>query len=321
MSDSFLNPLPPLYTSAAGIRTIFGQWMPVGSRAYYVNEDGITVDGGASDTQMNADTRSTVNAALNLCRANRGDRVYVMPGYTEDISTADQWSNIKAGVKVICVGDGDDAPKFTWTAAAGQILVDQASFEIHGGRWEFAGSITGTTALTVTEAIKITAPGVGLFDLFGNVGVDADQLVSKAITASDAAKRLRLGGLRLFGNSTAECPETIIEIAGADEFAIVNSIIHATTDTTTVGVLRLIATAAVGGYIDNCSFANRKALSVNAVTGVAASSGICRRTFFGILDDATLAGWSTPASWQFDGECTTANLLAETGARKTVVST
>jgi hypothetical protein len=91
------------------------------------------------------------------------------------------------------------------------------------------------------------------------------------------------------------------------------------TSAAAVGVVRFLTTASTDVVIEDCSFSNRKASSSSAVLGMAGATGIIRRCQFGILDNATLAGLTTPGSLQgFDNK--TANLAGEQGAAATPVS-
>ena len=261
----------------------------------------------------------TVAAALIEARSAKCDVVNVLPGHVETISTADHWADLVAGTKIVGWGTGTERPQITWNAATATILLNVANVNLIGLNLYMAGDPASTTALTVAAPITVSAAGCGFYDCFMHVGVDANQIVTKAITGTNAADYLTFSGCHMYGATAAECT-TVLEILGSDFLRMYNTHIQAGTSSTTVGVMRLNATALLGGYVGNCSFVNRKALSVHAVTGVAASAGVCENTNFGILDNATLVGWETKADWMFY-RCHTVNLTGETGAATTVVST
>lgn len=74
---------------------------------------------------------STIDAAVGACTANNGDVIYVLPGHTETITTADAIDLDVAGISVIGLGRGDDQPwiKFNNTAATVAIDADQVTVQ------------------------------------------------------------------------------------------------------------------------------------------------------------------------------------------------
>jgi len=93
--------------------------------------------------------------AINLCTANRGDTIFLLPGHAENLTTATAVNLDVAGVRVIGIGDGALIPTFTMTATAGAFTIGAASVLLKHVKL-LAGFATG-----VTQAINITAAGVG----------------------------------------------------------------------------------------------------------------------------------------------------------------
>jgi hypothetical protein len=264
---------------------------------------------------------TSVASALGSCRANRGDRVVCLPGHTESIAAADAWANSLAGVSVIGVGEGDNRPTFTWTAATATILFDQANFGIRNCNLYMAGDTASTTALTVAAPITVSAAGCFISDCYINFGVDADQLVTIGVTTTAAGDRFRFNRNKCWGATAAECTSFFYAV-GADHLQIHDTVIAGGTSSTTVGVLRFITTASLGIDIRRSIFQNLKAASIHAVTQMDGVLGTVADCGFGILDNATLAGW-VPASAGNGPQlfnCRTANLAAENGGVTTPVS-
>jgi hypothetical protein len=300
-----------------GVRTPFGTINFPTSRSLYVRSTG-PADGDPKEIVNGGDFYTTVAAALDHCRSGKGDQVIVLDGHTETVSTADAWPNLKPGTKIIGWGDGTNRPTVTFSAAAASILLNVANVSISNFIFNCAGNPSATTALTVAAPFTVSDAGCGFYGCDFQVGVDADQIVTKAITTTDAANRFSITDSHFYGATAAECT-TVLEVLGSDDLRLENVHIQAATSSTTVGVMRLNATALLGGFVSQCSFINRKASSVHAVTGVASSAGVCQDTNFGILDNATLAGWVTKGDWMFF-RCQTVNFTGETGAATTVVS-
>lgn len=95
----------------------------------------------------------TVNQALDLCVASRGDVIFVMPGYTETIASAAGGFNLDVdGVAVVGLGSGNLRPTFTLNAATSadiNISADDCSIT----NLRFVGGIENLVkALDVTGA-------------------------------------------------------------------------------------------------------------------------------------------------------------------------
>lgn len=98
---------------------------------------------------------ATIDYAIGLCTANKGDTIYVMPGHAENITAADGIDCDVAGIRIIGLGQGTLLPTITFTAAAGSITVDAANVLLKNLRL-VAGFATGVTA-----GVTISASGDG----------------------------------------------------------------------------------------------------------------------------------------------------------------
>jgi hypothetical protein len=134
-----------------------------------------------------------------------------------------------------------------------------------------------------------------------------------------AADDFSFVGNQCYGATAAECT-TFLRVVGADRMVMKDCIIDGATSSTTVGVMQMLTTASTQVLIDNCTFVNRKALSVHAATGMAAATGMVRDCAFGIFDTATLAGFETEGNLQFSN-CFTSNLAGENAGIKVPQST
>lgn len=66
---------------------------------------------------------ATLDFAIGQMTASNNDVIYLMPGHTETLTTVDAVDIDVKGVSVIGLGNGTDRPTFTYTAAAGEIVV------------------------------------------------------------------------------------------------------------------------------------------------------------------------------------------------------
>src|SRR3990167_6216276 len=89
-------------------------------------------DGGADGNEGSYDSPLlTWDAAVGRCVANRGDVIYLMPGYTQTISAADGVLMDIAGVTVIGMGNDADRPEITFdTLTSASIRITAANCTI-----------------------------------------------------------------------------------------------------------------------------------------------------------------------------------------------
>lgn len=81
------------------------------------------------------DPFATVDFAIGQCTANQGDRIYVMPGYTETITNSDRWTVDVAGIEIIGLGLGSTKPTITFgTDTTADILVSADNIRINNFR-------------------------------------------------------------------------------------------------------------------------------------------------------------------------------------------
>ncbi len=279
---------------------------------------------GDTGASLTGRTYSSVNAALLQCVSGRGDTIYVLPGYTESI-TADAWSNLAAtDVSIIGMGRGTNRPTFTWTLTGSTMLFDTANFRILNCQLYLAGAHAAGAALTVTAPITISATGCEISDCTIFWGFDADQGVTIGITTTASGTFFKFNRNYCYGATAAgnALTTSFFYAVGADYLQMWDTMIEGACSATTVGVLRFITTASVGIDIRRCNFRNLKVASIHAVTQMAGVLGVVTDCMFGILDDATKAGW-VPAG-AGDGpqfaRCFTANLAGENGTATTPIS-
>jgi hypothetical protein len=308
-----------------GVQEVIGMVIsPNGGQVSYVGTAAQLAALGQAGEAISSRAFTTVDSALANCITGRGDYVYVLPGYTENIATADAWASLgtKTAVTVVGLGYGTNRPAFTWTASGATILMDQANFRIQNCQMFMAGPTGSTTALTVTAPITVSGAGCALTDNYIHFGVDADQLVTIGVTTTAAADNFDFSRNQCYGATAAECT-TFLQVVGADNMTFYGNNIQCATSSTTVGPIRFLTTASLAIDFRDSVVVNYKASSVHAVTGMAGLTGTVLRCGFGILDNSTLAGWVPSGAGngpQFFA-CYTANLAAEEGALTTPVST
>lgn len=121
----------------------------------WVNNSGVLAKGGVGGSDGNDGTYrkplATIDKALSLSTASRGDVIVVMPGHSETITTDGGLALDKAGVCIIGLGEGSLRPKVVLdTAAAAAITVTAANITLKNFQIE-------ASFADVTNAIDVTA--------------------------------------------------------------------------------------------------------------------------------------------------------------------
>lgn len=66
---------------------------------------------------------ATIDYAIGLCTASKGDVIYVLPGHAETIAAADGFDADVAGIKIIGLGWGAQRPTLTFSATASDVAI------------------------------------------------------------------------------------------------------------------------------------------------------------------------------------------------------
>lgn len=181
---------------------------------YYVDDSGSDATGGLrgkSPTKPFA----TIDYAIGQCTANQGDKIIVLPGHAETISTATGMVCDVAGIEIIGVGHGEDRPKLTFTAAASKISITAASVRISG--LILISNYTGGVAIGVS--LGASADGCELENLeFRETANTKEWLIG--INVAAACGNVLIKGLRYFGIAGGSTTQ-VIKFAGASDYSIV----------------------------------------------------------------------------------------------------
>lgn len=123
--------------------------------------DSATGTNGAGYGQSPDSPVATLDYAIGLCTASKGDVIYVLPGHAENLTLATSVNVDVAGVKIIGLGWGNLMPTLSMTAAAGSVTLAAANVTLKNLKL-VANFATGvTTALTVAAAATgLTLDGI-----------------------------------------------------------------------------------------------------------------------------------------------------------------
>lgn len=120
---------PLVGSKTLGIRSYFGTWVAPGGRVTFLGPAGVFDDTFTENNRV-----STLQAALARCRSGKHDVIVALPGHAENVDAADFGSNLVAGTQIVGVAPFGSSlmPAFTFTNAAGTILIDQPGVSVSG---------------------------------------------------------------------------------------------------------------------------------------------------------------------------------------------
>lgn len=231
---------------------------------------------------------TSVNAALNACEADRGDRVYLCEGYTESIAAADSWSNLKAGVRIIGLGDplSSGRATLTWTTATSTILLSKARCSLENLVLQMEPT-TGT--VTVAAPITVSAAAVQIRGCRINCGTDANNKVTIGITCTSGATDFVFVGNMVRGAALATMTTFLRLVGQANPVVAYNDIICGTT-AAAVGPIQELTTACTGIVIAYNLVQNNAASSTACITmALASTTGWIYQNFCRNMTDASNA--------------------------------
>lgn len=196
---SFNSGLPDLQAVhvGAGIRTLFGMFLPPGGRVVaYVHHSGY-VDGMAPEVSQLL--VASVNAGLGRCRSGKGDMVVLLPGHTENLSTADALADLVAGTRIIGLGKGSIMPILRWTATGATLLLNVADVILSGLHLKMEG------ANGVVAAITASASDCSIENCDIEIASGATAKVTTGITLAAGADRFSFSRNRVRGTAGHNC--------------------------------------------------------------------------------------------------------------------
>lgn len=283
LSHGLVHPTMPQTSIGAGLGFDSAVTaIPTGGEVVaYVHSSG-TQNG--TPASINARVYTTLNAALAVCRSGKGDIVMVLPGHAENVSSADQMSNLVSGTRIIGMGTGSLRPTFTWTTATATFLLDVADVQLINLNLIVATS--ANSGVSVAAPITVSATDCAIKNCRITAPGDANDLATIPITVA-AAPYFEFSGNVCIGATAAISTAFLSMTSAVAGIRILNNYISWATSSVTVGSVR--ATAAVtnilicGNYI-----ANNVANSQEALTLVASVTGFMDNNNLAVLDNASI---------------------------------
>ena len=218
---------------------------------------------------------TTIKAAVAACLAARGDVIFVMPGHTENITSATDLNLNVAGVSVIGLGSGSNVPALTLTTAASAVITLSAA------NCNFINiAVDGTGVASVTTIFSVTAAGCKIQRCQINTN-NATNQAGVALTTTSAANSFIFDSNIVKGTTDAGMTNAL-QIVGGNDIQITNNYFYGAY-TTSLGPINNITTACLRILIANNTLINATASSTKAIVLVSGTTGMIRDNRIAIL--------------------------------------
>ena len=141
--------------SVGGLFALEDMSVSTGSRIYVSSGTGTDAAGYGSGPDLPV---ATLDYAVGLCTANKGDIIYLMPGHAESLAAATSAAVDVAGISIVGLGHGSLIPTFTLiTATTATIAVTAANVRIKNIKVisDLADVAAGITASNAADGLTI----------------------------------------------------------------------------------------------------------------------------------------------------------------------
>jgi hypothetical protein len=186
---------------------------------------------------------ATINYAIGLCTASKGDQIIVMPGHAESISAATTLAPSKAGVSIIGLGRGRNRPVLSFTNTAGKIPITGANTRI--SNLVFLADVSA-----VVTGISVEANDVEIDNCyFGFVDTGDDFAIMILVSAVD---RLNCHHNHFVAENTAGC-NAGIQIVDALDTIVAYNIMEGDYTTANINGVTTLSTGlfVIGNFLRN----------------------------------------------------------------------
>src|ERR1044071_1404986 len=283
---NFLYGPPPFFANLPALSTPQGTLVKPGGRiAAYLRSTGVA--DGDEQFVSSVPLVTTLNQACAYCRSGKNDVIFVLPNHAENISTANQISNLVAGTQIIGMGrpGASNNPTFTWTAATATFLLNVADVSLQ--------YLTLNLANADNVAAPITVTGAGC-SMIGNeiqAGTRTSLDCTIPITVSPGAHDFLFANNRMYSSGGALHTQSILISAAVNRPRIVGNDIDVEVSANSVGVITLSAAATQVRIVGNI-LANRRANASAAIINFSDTTGlegIIAKNYFKLTQDITVA--------------------------------
>jgi hypothetical protein len=262
-------------------------------QVFWVNNSSVLAPGGIGGSNNNkGDYRhpfSTIDYAIGMCTANRGDVIVVMPGHVEAITAAAALVADIAGVAIVGLGSGAKRAKISFTTIS-SADIDITAANVTFYNIEFQSNIADlVSAIDVSGIAGLTFENC--YFTQGSASLDFVDMIDLATGASD----IYVNNCKFIGNSADN--DSFITGVALDGLYIQDS--YFAMNTAQTSVVGLIETSgnATNVVIKDCHFRSNIDGALFLDFNGAANSGLISNCYFSSIDTAG----ATTAGFDFTG--------------------
>jgi hypothetical protein len=241
---------------SGGMFSIEDQSLSTGERFYVHSGTGTNSVGGGKSPDS---PLATIDYAVGLCTANKGDIIYVLPGHTETISAAAGIDLDVAGISVIGLGRGTLQPKVTFdTATTADLDVDAANILIEN--IHFTANFADIVAAIDVNAQFCTIRGCR----FSETATDMNALIWVLGGSTTTSSGLRVEDCIVHASDAANTH--FVSLPGTDAGDIIrNNLIYGDFGTAAIGAAGAVVNVQIhGNRIYNAATDNDSCINITA---------------------------------------------------------
>ena len=278
--------------------------------SFWVNSTSVEPEGGydgGAPVGSYLNPFGTITKAMAACVANRGDIVYVMPGYTESVSASDLAISTVAGVAIIGMGSGGLKPTFTSTATGSLVTCAVNNVSIYNLR--FVANVA-----SVVSGLSITGEDFSMdsCELMSNVAAsdfDIGLITSAAAMGLSVTNCTFNSESSVAGLAVTEVPAVGLRTLGDRSFIAGNSFLG----NFSTSAIHNVTTAVLGSTIIDNDIYNISTTAAGGLISLAAGcSGLIMRNMGTCLETTAIAGLIVNPACAMS-ENYAVNVLTETG--------
>lgn len=249
------------------------------SRIFWVgnNANRVKNEAGANDTNKGSYLQpwATIDGNMNstTVRVYPGDTIYVRPGYAQTISTANGINLSVAGVKIICLGNGNGRPTITFSNTA-------ATIAIGANNVSFENILVTNSVASVVKAFNITGNDCYL----DYTSQDASHTSEFVNVVTNTGNRLSLRGHHQGFTNGSACTSHIslngvvtgiidVDFYGIASTAVVNFVTTACSNIKVDGIFNNGTTALIKNVVDTITGSTWIAAGYDTVGGYSFKGG------------------------------------------------
>lgn len=234
--------------------------------------------GSTSNDGSNPDSPlATLAAAVALCTASKGDKIYLMEGHNEGLGDA-QWDIDKAGISIIGLGTGTNRPRFDFDHANASINVKASGVTI-----ENITLLPSVTAVLIGIDIEAAVTDTKLRNietLSGEDGAGVDEF-AKTVDIKAGCTRTTIEGCLFAQHASAAGVLSCVCLTGASDLVTIRDCKMWTAGAGLIAPINGDTTLSTRLLIERCVLTTDAEPGIELLTG---TTGVIRDTdIFGDL--------------------------------------